>query len=99
MSQIDVNIPHQLGKDAAKARLDGGIGKIGKVIPGGSITEQRWDGDTLHFKVEAMGQALATRATVSDANVHMIVDVPMFLAMFSGKIREVLQQEAPKLLR
>jgi len=47
----------------------------------------------------AMGQSISCRVTVSDTNVHPIVDLPGFLGLFAGKIRDVIQQEAPKLLK
>jgi hypothetical protein len=96
---IELNIPHTLGKDPVRQRLDGGIGKIGRMIPGGAQVDHRWEGDTMHFSVAAMGQTIGCRATVSDTNVHAIVDLPGFLGLFAGKIRDVIQQEAPKLLK
>ncbi|EZP54641.1 MULTISPECIES: polyhydroxyalkanoic acid system family protein [unclassified Sphingomonas] len=96
---IEVNIPHSLGKAAVRDRLDGGIGKIGRLIPGGAGVEHRWEGDTMHFTVTAMGQAIGCRATVSDSNVHAVVDLPGFLGLFAGKIRDVIQAEGPKLLK
>ena len=96
---IEINIPHQLGKQGVRDRLDGGIGKIGRLIPGGAQVDHRWEGDTMHFTVAAMGQSIGCRATVSDANVHAIVDLPGFLGLFAGKIRDAIQQEAPKLLK
>ena len=96
---IELNIPHQLGKTAVRERLDGGIGKIGRLIPGGAQVEHRWEGDTMHFNVATMGQTIGCRATVSDSNVHAIVDLPGFLGLFAGKIRDVIQQVAPKLLK
>ena len=96
---IEINIPHQLGKQGVRDRLDGGIGKIGRLIPGGAPVDHRWEGDTMHFTVGAMGQQIGCRATVSDSNVHAIVDLPGFLGLFAGKIRDVIQQEAPKLLK
>ena len=96
---ISLDIPHKLGKAAVRERLDGGVGKIGRLIPGGATVEHRWDGDTMHFTVAAMGQQIGCRATVSDSNVHAIVDLPGFLGLFAGKIRDVIQQEAPKLLK
>ena len=53
----------------------------------------------MHFTVQAMGQSIGCRATGYDTNVHAIVDLPGFLGLFAGKIRDVIQQEAPKLLK
>lgn len=96
---VTLDIPHKLGKDGARARLNKGVGKIGDMIPGGGGTvEQRWDGDTLHFTVSAMGQTVASELEIFETRVHAVVDLPPMLALFANKIREKLQREAPKLL-
>ena len=100
MSQpIELDIPHQLGKEGVRARLDGGVGKIGRLIPGGAEVVHRWDGDTMLFTVQAMGQSIRSSATVFEDKVHATVDLPGFLSLFSSKIRDVIQAEAPKLLK
>ncbi len=96
---ISLDIPHQLGKEAVRQRLDGGIGKIGSTIPGGGHVRHHWDGDTMNFTVSAMGQEMRCTATVSDSNVHAVVDLPPMLALFADKVRGVLGTELPKLLR
>ncbi|TCQ10897.1 polyhydroxyalkanoic acid system family protein [Sphingomonas sp. PP-CC-3A-396] len=96
---VTVDIPHQLGKAAVRARLDGGIDKISASIPGGSVTDHRWEGDTLHFTVKAMGQTIASAVTVYETNVHAVVDLPGILGLFASKIQEYIGKEAPKLLR
>jgi hypothetical protein len=96
---IKLDIPHKLGREAAKARLSGGIGKLAEVIPGANTTAHRWEGDTLHFTVTAMGQTIASRLDVFDAKVHAEVDLPPLLALFAGKVRDKLLQVAPKLLK
>ncbi|MBX3594909.1 polyhydroxyalkanoic acid system family protein [Sphingomonas sp.] len=95
---VTVDIPHKLGRDAARARLAGGVGRIGNMIPGGAAVDQRWEGDTLFFTVTALGQRVASRLDVFDDRVHAQVDLPPMLALFADKIREKLQREAPKLL-
>jgi nitric oxide reductase large subunit len=95
---VIVDIPHKLGKEGARARLASGVGKIGSMIPGGGAVQERWDGDSLHFTLTAMGQTVASRLDLHEAHVHAEVDLPPFLALFANKIREKLQKEAPKLL-
>jgi hypothetical protein len=95
---IALDIPHKLGRDAAKARISGGIGKLAGMFPGGGSVEHRWEGDSLFFTVNAMGQRVASRLDVFDDKVHAEVDLPPFLALFADKIREKLRQDAPKLL-
>ena len=95
---ITLDIPHTLGKAAVRARLDGGIGRLGELIPGGATVQHRWEGDTLHFTVNAMGQAIGSTAEVFDRHVHAVVDLPAFLGLLAGPIRAAIEKEAPKLL-
>ncbi len=95
---IALDIPHQLGKAAARERLDRGIGKIGTMIPGRGEVQHDWNRDTMAFTLTAMGQAMQCTATVYDAHVYAIVDLPPMLTLFAGKIREVLPRALPKLL-
>ena len=70
---ITLDIPHKLGKDGVRARLDGGVSRLGEKIPGGATVQHRWQGDTLHFTVNAMGQAVESTATVFEGHVHTVV--------------------------
>ena len=96
---IQMDIPHQLGKDGARARVDAKIGKLASHIPGGADVTHRWEGDTMHFTVTAMGQSIASTATVFADKVHAVVDLPAFLGLFAGKVKEMIEREAPKLLK
>lgn len=96
---ISLDIPHKLGKAGVRARLDGGIGRLGEKIPGGAQVQHNWEGDTLHFTVHAMGQAVKSTATVFDSHVHAVVDLPGLLSLFAEPIRAAIQSEAPKLLK
>jgi len=95
---IEVDLPHKLGRAAARVRIEAGSSKIASFVPGGTVSEHRWDGDTLSFTVEAMGQRVASRLTVLDDKVHAVFELPPFLALFADKIRAKLQKDAPKLL-
>ena len=96
---IAIDIPHSLGKDGVRQRLDGGISRITEKIPDGGVVQNRWEGDTMHFTVTAMGQSIASTATVFADKVHAVVDLPAFLGLFAGKVKEMIEREAPKLLK
>lgn len=96
---IKVDIPHTLGRDAARARLEGGMGKLATLFPSGATVEHRWDGDTLHFTAKAMGQTVTSRLDVFDSHVHAEVDLPPMLALLAGRVRDQLAQIGPKLLK
>lgn len=95
---ISIDIPHKLGAEAAKARLAGNFNKLTSYVPGSTVTEHKWEGDTLSFVLEALGQRVATRMDVTDANVHAVFDLPPMLAMFAGKVRDQLAKGGQKLL-
>lgn len=95
---IEVDLPHRLGRDAARTRIENGLGQLAGFVPGGTITERRWDGDTLHLGVEALGQRVGARLTVHEAKVHAVFDLPPMLALFADKIRAKLQKDGTKLL-
>lgn len=96
---ITLDIPHQLGKAGVRARLEGGVGRLGERIPGGAAVHHRWDGDTMHFSVQAMGQAVTCTAEIFEKHVHAVVDLPALLSLFAGPLRAAIEKEAPKLLK
>lgn len=95
---ITLDIPHKHGRDVVRERLDKGIGKLAGMFPGGAVVDHRWEGETMHFTVQAMGQKVASRLELFDAHVHATIDLPPFLSLFADKIRAKLAKEAPKLL-
>ncbi|WP_174291519.1 polyhydroxyalkanoic acid system family protein [Sphingomonas bacterium] len=96
---VEVDIPHTLGKAAARARVEGGFGQIADMIPGGHVTEHHWEGDSLTFTIEALGQRIASRLDIFDARVHATVNLPPFLALFAEAIRAKLAKEGTVLLK
>lgn len=95
---ISVDLPHQLGREGARARIESKIGRLADKIPGGATVEHRWEGDSCHFTVVAMGQTVASRLDVAEAHVHAEIALPGMLALFAGKVRELLAKEGPRLL-
>ncbi len=95
---VTANIAHKLGTTEAKSRIGGGIQRIGEMIPGATLSDQRWEEDILHFTLDAMGQRIVSEMQVREEEVYVILDLPPLLAMFANKIKEKLQKEAPKML-
>lgn len=96
---VTVDIPHQLGREAAKDRLRKGLDKLTSFIPGAGILDDRWDGDSLSFKVRALGQTASAKLDVFDDRVHAVIDFPPLLSLFADKARQVLLDSGRKLLR
>ncbi|WP_019369777.1 polyhydroxyalkanoic acid system family protein [Sphingomonas sp. ATCC 31555] len=92
------DIPHQLTRADARTRIDSKIGRLADKIPGGATVEHRWEGDSMFFTVGAMGQTVACRLDVADSHVHVEVALPGMLALFAGKVRDLLVTQGPRLL-
>lgn len=95
---MSIDIPHKLGRAAARARMTKGIGKLTDFVPGSTVTEHRWDGDTLIFTLEALGQRVGARMEVMEDKVHAIFDLPPMLALLGNKVRDALTRGGQKLL-
>ena len=98
-SPIVVDLPHSLGTEEAKRRIDGGMGRLGSYIPGGAArVEKSWQGDTLSMLVEAMGQEVRTRMAVGPTHVRLEVLLPPALSFFSGPIAALIKREGATML-
>jgi len=99
MSQpIEVDLPHQLGKDEARRRIADNVHKLQEHIPGGAQVQSGWTGDQLNLDVAAMGQSVMATIDVMDSKVHLKVLLPPMLGMFSGIIQGALQKKGSVLL-
>jgi putative polyhydroxyalkanoate system protein len=95
---IDVDLPHNLGKDEARRRIANNIHKLQEHIPGGAQVQSGWTGDQLNLDVAAMGQSVAATIDVHDQSVHLKVLLPGMLGMFAGVIQAGLQKKGSVLL-
>ena len=95
---IEVDLPHNLGKDEARRRLANNIHKLQEHIPGGAQVQSGWTGDRLNLDVAAMGQSVTAQIDVEDSKVHLKVLLPPMLGMFSGMIQAALQKKGSVLL-
>jgi len=95
---IDVDVPHNLGKDEARRRLANNLHKLQEHIPGGAQVQSGWSGDQLNLYVAAMGQAVTASIDVMENKVHLRVLLPPMLGMFSGMIQAALQKKGSVLL-
>ena len=100
MSQpITVDLPHSLGTEEAKARMQAGIGKLASHIPGGSAeVESRWEGDRMYLKVQAMGQEVSGHIDVHPAKVRIELVLPACLGLFAGKLQGLLRSRGKEML-
>jgi putative polyhydroxyalkanoate system protein len=95
---IDVDLPHNLGRDEARRRIANNIGKLERHIPGGAQVKSGWTGDRLDLQVTAMGESVNAAIDVMDTKVHLTVALPGVLGMFAGLVQATLQKKGGALL-
>ena len=95
---IEVDLPHQLGKDEARRRIANNVHKLEEHIPGGAKVQSGWTGDQLNLQIAAMGESVNATIDVMDTKVHLKVLLPGMLGMFSGLVQAALQKKGSVLL-
>ena len=95
---IDVDLPHNLGKDEARRRIANNIHKLEQHIPGGANVQSGWSGDQLNLQIAAMGEAVNATIDVMESKVHLRVLLPGMLGMFAGLVQATLQKKGSVLL-
>lgn len=99
MPNLTITIPHQLGRDEARRRIAEQASQL-QGQHGGMLEriEQRWDGDTLHFLVGAVGQSISGTLRVAEQDVHLEVALPWMLALLAGTVKKQIERQGHKLL-
>ncbi len=96
---IQVDLPHNLGRDEARRRIANNIHKLKEHSPGGGAqVESAWQGDDLDLAINALGQAVSAKIGVEETKVRVAVMLPGMLAMFAGPIEAMLQKKGNVLL-
>jgi putative polyhydroxyalkanoate system protein len=95
---IEVDLPHNLGRDEARRRIANNVHKLEQHIPGGAQVQSGWTGDQLNLDVAAMGQSVTATIDVQETRVRLKVLLPPMLGMFAGMIQAALQKKGNILL-
>lgn len=95
---VTVDIPHELGREEARRRVEAGFGDLSKHLGGLGAVTKSWDGDRMSFSFAAMGQAISGAIDVADRSVRLEVLLPTLLALMAGRVQTRLQTEGRLLL-
>jgi putative polyhydroxyalkanoate system protein len=96
---VVVSIPHHLGKEEARRRLQGGVGKLREQFGDklGQI-EDTWSGDHADFRVSVLGQSVNGALDVMENEVRVEVQLPWMLAMVAEKAKGLIQKQGTLML-
>lgn len=92
-------VSHRLGKTEAVQRLKEGFARTkGQLGPMIAIEQEVWQGDTLRFRLRALGQIASGTIEVMEHALRIEVLLPGFLAMAAKRLLPTLRNEAKLLL-
>lgn len=99
MSNLTMNIPHQLGREEALKRIQSVLKNV-EARFGNQVSDlhQEWDENAGKFSFRVMNMPISGTLTVSDADVALDSKLPLAASLFEGKIKSVILEEAKKVL-
>jgi hypothetical protein len=95
---IKVDLPHRLGAQEAKRRLQEGIGTLRDHIPGGAEVSSSWQDNRMNLSVRAMGQDVRAILDVEESKVRLEVLLPPMLGFLARPIEALLRSQGSALL-
>ena len=99
MPKLHVTVPHSLGTEEAKSRIQGAIADAKtRYADRVSDLSERWEGDRGEFSGRAMGFKVSGDIAVRTDAVEITGDLPFAAAMFKGQIETMIRDRATKLL-
>jgi len=100
MSQpLVVSIPHRLGKQEATRRLKTGLSNArANYAQWLTLEEETWSGDSVQFRVRALGQSAAGKIDVFDEHVQLEVTLPWLLGKLAEKVIPTIRKQGTLLL-
>ncbi len=97
---VTVSIPHQLGREEARKRVEASLDQFKAQLGSAGIgkIQHAWAQDQLSFHAKALGQNITGRIDVRDSDLQIEVELPGLLASFADKIAAKLKQQGPLLI-
>ncbi|HEY0833664.1 MAG TPA: polyhydroxyalkanoic acid system family protein [Azospirillum sp.] len=96
---LTVTIPHQLGRQEAKDRIERGLGQVRSQLSSlQASVEESWTDDRLDFRLSALAQTIAGRIDVDEREVRVEVDLPWLLAKLGEKLTHRIRQQGMLML-
>jgi hypothetical protein len=95
-----IAIPHSLGREEARRRLQEKSGGIGEMMPAGlAQVAVTWPHqDQMNLDVTAMGKSIAGAIEIADDHVAFTIELPTALAFIEPMVRGAIEQKGTRLL-
>ena len=97
-SPTSIDLPHRLGAEEARRRIEGGVGSLKSFIPGAADVRSTWNGDRLGLQIAMMGQEVNAQIHVQEALVRVELLLPPALAFFGKAIEAGIRRKGTEML-
>lgn len=97
---MKVDIPHNLGRDEVRRRMQANGHKIGGNIPGGMAdVETSWPSeDRMSMSISAMGQVMIGHIDIMDDRVQFEMILPAALGFLKPIVEGAIQEQGHRML-
>lgn len=97
---VSLDLPHSLGREEAKRRLNARIGELTNHIPGGAAdVRTSWPSeDRMNLFVAAMGQSVTTLLDVEEKVIRVQMQLPPMLGFMAGAIEKAVRKRGAAVL-
>lgn len=96
---VVVTIPHRLGKDEAKRRLQAGFSNVRSSVGETFVVlKDAWRGEHLDFEASLLGQSTTGMVDVADDHVRLEVQLPWVLAVLANKAKALVEKQGRLML-
>jgi hypothetical protein len=96
---VVVSIPHRLGKEEARRRIEAGLGGVrnhfASVL---TVQEEVWSGDNLAFRASVLNHQTTGSIAVADDHVRFEVLLPWALALLAEAATGIIRARAQLML-
>ena len=95
-----VPIPHNIGKDEVRRRLQSRSHEIGQFVPGGmaDVTTSWPNEDRMNLSVKAMGQGVDGCVIIEETQVIFEVNLPPALSFVEPMVAGAIRKQGQKLI-
>jgi hypothetical protein len=100
LQPLIVSVPHRLGREEAKRRIDTGIARAGPEL-GAFVNslDYHWQADTLHVSAQAMWQTITGRIAVLDEAVRVEIDLPWLIRLIGDSVGRQVRERVVLMLQ
>ena len=99
MPNIEMSIPHSIGKEEALSRIKNLLGNVQSKFSGQiKDVKEEWNDNEGPFSFSVMNMPVSGKLIVNNGDVALDGKLPLAASLFQGKIKQVIMEEATKVL-